>query len=502
MLSEDVLVEIFDFYVDVYHPLSETPPNAWHTLVHVCRRWRYLVFASPHGLNLRLEYEGHQPMSKVLDAWPVLPVILISGLSKLSRRKSDQQRDNRLAALESEHYNRICEIYFTDITNSCWERFAAAMQKPFPELIHLDLSVNGDVVPVLPDSFLGGPAPRLRALRLRSIPFPSMPKLLLSADGLVTLYLEDIPDSGYISPDAMATALTVMTRLESLYLEFRSPRPRPDTANRPLPPSTRFSLPVLNKLTFKGVHECLEDLLARIDAPLLYRLHIVFFMDLDFDVPQLRRLISHAEGFKAFDHAKLSIADHSIQLLLHSESDQHMLELQISCRELDYQLSSLVQVLSSSFPLISTLEELEIKEHHLSSLHWKDDMENAQWLEVLEPFTSLKNLYLTDKIPLHVCDALQERSGERVTLSLRNIFISPRYLLEGSRGVIKAFVAARRPSGHPVSVHRGSWSEGWEDITEDLAPFSAADAAIMADAFRKALRKPDFAAPNDRRGRY
>jgi len=29
--------------------------------------------------------------------------------------------------------------------------------------------------------------------------------------------------------------------------------------------------------------------------------------------------------------------------------------------------------------------------------------------------------------------------------------------------------------------------------TGDAGPFSGADAAIMADAFRKALRKPDFA---------
>lgn len=31
--------------------------------------------------------------------------------------------------------------------------------------------------------------------------------------------------------------------------------------------------------------------------------------------------------------------------------------------------------------------------------------------------------------------------------------------------------------------------------TGDTGPFSGADAAIMADAFRKALRKPDFAGP-------
>ena len=248
-----------DFYVDDYHPLWETLRNAWHTLVHVCRRWRAVVFPSPHWLNLRLEYEGHQPISKVLDAWPVLPVALISGFNELSHQKSDKRWGDMVAALESEHYNRICKIHITDMTNSCWERSAAAMQKPFPGLMHLDVSVNGDVVPVLPDSFLGGSAPRLRELWLRGVPFPSISKLLFI---LVTLYLEDIPDSGYISPDAMATALTVMTRLESLYLEFRSPRPRPGTASRPLPPPTRFSVPVLNKLTLKGVHEYLEGLLA------------------------------------------------------------------------------------------------------------------------------------------------------------------------------------------------------------------------------------------------
>ena|SRR5712671_1865940 len=101
-------------------------------------------------------------------------------------------------------------------------------------------------------------------------------------------------------------------------------------------------------------------------------------MYLDFDIPQLRRFLSQAEGFKAFDHATVSIADHLIQLLLHSKFDHHRLELRINCKELDYQLLSLAQVLSSPFPLISTLEELEIKEYHLSSAHWKDDMENAQ----------------------------------------------------------------------------------------------------------------------------
>jgi len=47
--------------------------------------------------------------------------------------------------------------------------------------------------------------------------------------------------------------------------------------------------------------------------------------------------------------------------------------------KLEWQLSSLAHVCSSSFPLISTLEVLEIREDdYLSSSHWKGDMQNAQ----------------------------------------------------------------------------------------------------------------------------
>jgi len=477
MLSDDVLVEIFNFYVIEYLPYN-TWRNAWHTLVHVCRRWRYLVFASPRRLNLRLKYGGHGPMSEMLDAWPVLPVILILGSEiSLPLPKLDQEWNDTINALESENENRIREIYILYATNSRLERFAAAMQKPFPELTHLTVRGAGDLVPVLPDSFLGGSTPRLRELELMGIPFPSMPKLLLSANGLVILDLTDIPDSGYISPDAMATALTAVTKLKTLHLQFRSPRPRPDRASRPLPPPTRFVLPALTELFFRGVYEYLEDLLARIDPPLLQDLYISFFMDLNFDVPQLHWLIGHAEEFKAFDRAKVSISEDSIELLLDRQmqvlNHQGLLRLEINCKVLDWQLSSLAQVCSSSFPLISALEELEICEYlYLSPPPWKGVAENAQWLELLDPFTALKNLYLMDNAPVHVCNALLELSGERITEvlpALQNIFLYDGLSWEGPRKAIKTFVAARRRSRRPVSVHRGLGSLRWEDVTEDLA---------------------------------
>src|SRR5712672_3821353 len=123
MLPDNVLVEIF-LYVNILSIFDwdwdrvrdwdwgwSSVENPWLALVHVCRRWRYLVLASPRRLNLRLEYGGHGPMSEVLDGWPVLPIVL-----KDTRRESDQRWDNVVAALESEHYNRICGIQILYMT--------------------------------------------------------------------------------------------------------------------------------------------------------------------------------------------------------------------------------------------------------------------------------------------------------------------------------------------------------------------------------------------------
>ena len=43
VLPSTVLREIFSFYVN----RAGADIEAWHTLVHVCRQWRFAVFGSP-----------------------------------------------------------------------------------------------------------------------------------------------------------------------------------------------------------------------------------------------------------------------------------------------------------------------------------------------------------------------------------------------------------------------------------------------------------------------
>jgi len=449
-LPDDILLEIFNFYVDESQAIDE-----WHTLVHVCRRWRTVVFTSPRRLDLRLLCTEKTPVRKLLDIWPVLPIVV--GVRDDPTSLMDGA-ENIIAALE--HHDRVCEVIFQRVPRSVLEIFAAVIQEPLPALTFLMLQSNDQSALVLPDSFLGGSAPRLRSLWLDFISFPTMRELLLSASDLVHLDIWNIPDSGYISPDAMFSCLTVMTRLETCHIGFHSPRPRPDPTTRHPPPPTRIVFPVLTLLWFRGVSEYLEDLVAQFDAPQLDFIEITYFNQLVFGNSQLPRFISHAEKFKELSQADIVFYDHSVKVTLSPQTitdDHRWLTLEILCTESDWQLSSLTQVCSSSLPPgpLSFLERLYIHEDRYSRPLWQDDAENAQWLECLYPFTAVKNLYLSEELWPRVAPALQGLHGERaekVLPALQELFIAGLGSFGPVQEAIGPFIASRQRFDRPIAV--------------------------------------------------
>jgi hypothetical protein len=221
VLPDDVLLEIFGFYM-ISYGATIMGIEAWKSLVHVCRRWRVLVFESPRRLNLRLFCTPKTPTRDKLDVWPALPLVIYGPMTS----ESTPDLDNIIAALEQS--NRVCEVFLWSLAGWQLEKVLATMQVPFPELTDLELLSDGEALPVIPDSFLDGSAQRLRYFSLRGIPFPGLPKLLLSATTLVFLTLFRIPHSGYISPEAMVALISALSSLETLELEFRSPQSRPD----------------------------------------------------------------------------------------------------------------------------------------------------------------------------------------------------------------------------------------------------------------------------------
>ena len=375
--------------------------------------------------------------------------------------ESSSGTDNIIAALEQR--NRVSHVSLFNLANWQLETVLATMQVPFLELEELRLSISSadEAPPVIPDSLLGGSAPHLRCFTLTGISFPGLPKLLLTASHLVTLLLQNIPHSGYISPEEIVALFSVLSALGQLSLSFQSPRSHPGGRLRSSQSPKPTILPALRLFHFKGVTEYLEELVNRIGTPQLHDMNISFFNQIDFNTPRLAQFINCIPTLRAPDKAHvhvvvLGIASIGFQYSASGYSFRRLL-INISCSEPDWQLSSIEQVCNSLHPL-STVERLYIEpQPRYPPLVWKDDpIENTLWLQLLLPFTAVKNLYLSVEFAPRIAATLKElvtSSVIKILPSLRNIFVEGLEPSGPLRENIKQFVAARQLSDNPITIY-------------------------------------------------
>jgi hypothetical protein len=382
----------------------------------------------------------------MLDVWPPLPI-------EIECHSVDRQvEDDVIAALERP--NRVRSILLSRMTIPL-ERLVAVMQDPLPAMDSLSLQIDEsrEPGPALPNTFLGGSAPRLRSLRLTRIPFPTLPRLLLSSNDLVDLHLEQIPHSGYISPEAMATCISALTSLFRLSIGFISPASRPDPTTRHPPSLTRAVLPTLITFYFHGVSEYLEDLIAQIDTPQLHTVTITFFNQLVFGFQQLPQFIIHRPTLDTPDTAKIFTYSDRVKMTFSSERSIDDFTFQILSRRIDWQVSSVAQICNQVSFILSSIEELDIDDR--GSI-WQVDMDDIQWLELFQPFTAVRTLRtgISDNIQSLVVSALRGLSGEsamQVLSALEELQLSG---YEASQHDNWPFTIVRRHSDHPVVVLR------------------------------------------------
>jgi hypothetical protein len=446
-LPDDVLLHIFHFDRITYLEDVDCVRRSswrWHRLAHVSWRWRSVIFASPNFLNLRLVC-GPRTRVGLTGIWPPLPIIIRNWAGWPMPGNYDFS-----AAIV--HPNRVCEINLHHLNRWQLRRLASAMQEPFPALTHLILDF---------DDSHSLPAP-LESLMLHSVTFPALPELLLFATNLVCLDLGNIPHSGYFPPEAIVVGLTEFANLKSLTIGFESPLSRPDWESRRPPPPKRTVLPALTRFEFKGVSEYAEDLVAQIDAPLLDSIYVTFFHQLIFDIPQLARLMSRTARLQALNEVHVDFVDDGVQVesLPPTRTFDEKSGLKVLCDELNSQLSSLAQVFTSIFPSIYTVEHLYIytsRSRYLPSqcCQWHRDIENMQWLEILHPFTAVRNLYLNIKFAQRIAPALlvRERATDELP-ALENIFLEEHIPSGPFLDAIGQFVAARQLLGLPIAILR------------------------------------------------
>jgi hypothetical protein len=471
ILPDDVLLHVFHFVRVTYLDQPDQlwcPSWRWHLLVHVCRRWRSVVFSSPNFLDLKLVCTPWT-RAELTGIWPPLPIII----KDIYGRPMPDDYDFNAVIL---HRNRVCQIDLC-LSSSQMQRFGSAMQERFPELRHLKLYYVFDKplgpapAPALPDGFLGGSAPRLRSLELHYITFPALPKLFLSATHLVHLALRYVPDSGCILPEAIVLGLAVLANLKSLHIKFDTLQFSHTYDSRSPPPPTRTVLPALTDFVFLGFSNYLEDLVARIDAPLLGDIHIIMVDLLPFDLPQLARFMRRTTSFEVLNEAHVVLNDDEVLVksLPPTQTFDEKFELMISCPcagRLDWQLLCLAEVFTSFFSSIYRVERLNICVSQHSPSQWQDDIdkiENMQLLEIFRPFTAVKNLYISKKFALCTASALHELVEEGVPdllPALESISLEGLQKSGPVQEAIGQFVAARQLLGHHVAVSDWNWTGG------------------------------------------
>ncbi len=214
----------------------------------------------------------------------------------------------------------------------------------------------------------------------------------------------------------MATSISALTSLESLVLEIRHPS-SPYGIRRPPPPpltSSRSILSILATIWFKGSNGYLEEILARIDAPRLNVMYITFSYHITFDTRRLFQFISRSPTLTTPEKSYIDFDSKLIVVRFPSPSqtsDADLLTVEIQYAG----LPQLVRLCASSFklPPVSTLEDLYIHHSYTPRPNWQDYIFfNRLWLELVQPFAAVKNLYLSEYCahPAKTCRTKNGRS--------------------------------------------------------------------------------------------
>jgi hypothetical protein len=392
-------------------------------------------------------------MKSILELWPTLPIaIRYNGIAKPKAKALD----NITLALRDP--DRVCEIDI-GVTSPMLGLLLDSIQQPFPALERIRIMSNSTTrsPPIFDGTFLGGYSPRLQTIHLSgiSVPLPALRRLLLSANHLDTLELHHIPNTGYFSPEDLVTSLSALTRLRRLSLRFCLPTSR-------LAPNSRsthqahITLSSLQYFEFHGTSEYLERLVSRINVPGLRYFTITFYNRLIFEIPQLCQFIGLVDALRSPTEAIVEPSQRVvlINLIRRGERRSFIGELciYISCRQLDWQLSSAAQLFSQLNPFLTGVRNLTIRKSSFSPTTEENDVDSAQWLELFVPFSNVQTVNVSEKfVPDVVQDLGMATEGVLPALTLLHLH---GYRKSASvQEAAKLFVDARERSGHKINLN-------------------------------------------------
>ncbi|KAI9449833.1 hypothetical protein BJY52DRAFT_1359383 [Lactarius psammicola] len=456
-LSDEVLLNIFRYYLDA-------SPRFWPRLVHVCRKWRHIVFASQRALHLRLFCTYGTPVLKTLDCWPSLPIVLEYGGSPALDPPASEDEDNILAALNRS--DRVSSIHLT-VTASLLAKLSSI--KPFSKLEDLVLLYEDYMELGLPSAFRWGP--RLRRLHSTGIGFPAPLQQLSYSGNLVDIQLHNVVGDAYLSPEALSNALSGMTQLRSLSLHLYSSNPGQYYGNgMPVPPLSleRIVLPALTHLKFRGIGEFFDRFMTRIDPPLLGDIEIMF-NGRPFVVSNLCEFVDRIEMQKSHSRAEVLFSDHAISISFTQPGSPMRPKLRISLSPSNWQFP-MIEICNRLAPFLSDVEDVRIHATRLSS--GQDNMDCEKWAKLLQPFRGAKWLHIAGNLSIDIVLSLQLSRKRRVTSlpSLNKLCIrEPEPHHTRLREAVVSLIASSSLSGHSIGVE---YERLWINELRGKGPFS------------------------------
>ena len=423
----------------------------WYTQVHVCQRWRNIIFRSASYLGIFLVCTYGTPVADMLAHSPSLPLII--HYTKKGRNITTDDEEGIIFALKQR--DRVLRVRLTTADTSLLEKFIGVMDEEFPILEYLIITLpteNDSTILVLPETVQ---APHLRLLWLRGFALPMGSRLLMTAVSLVALYLVMVHPSTHFHPNSLVQWISLMPQLKTLTIYFHFPIPsRRELTHTPI--IAPVTLPDLRHFQFDGVSTYLETLVRRITAPRLERLEIGFFNLLTFSVPRLLQFMNTAENLR-FESAKFDFYNSGFNVngFPHAEAEMYTLNIRVFCWQLEWQVSSVAQMSNSLSRIFSAVEHLTLvhEEHDLSSEE-HNEVDRTEWRKLFRPFDHLKTLRIDNGLVGDLARCLQLEDGE-LPLELLPELQELRYSGSGDTGdVFTSFIDTRQDAGSPVTLVR------------------------------------------------
>ncbi len=426
----------------------------WFKLAHVCQRWRNLILGSPSYLGLCLVCTMGTPVADMLAHSPPLPLVIDA--FNQDRDITAEDEDGIILALQQR--DRIRRIRL-EIPAPNLQYLITAIDEEYPMLEYLTMAPlfkDKSTTLKLPETLR---APHLRHLGLFGFAIPNRSQLLTTAVHLVTLCLAMADRSTYFQPNTLLRWLSFMPHLRTLVVLFYFPVPNRDVEKQLLriPIMDHIALPNLRHLWFRGVSAYMEAFVHRITAPRIQKLQIFLFEQLTFSIPHLLQFMNTIEDFR-FSGAKFQFSEEQVDAELYpreaaEETEMYALHIRVHCWHLDWQISSMAQILNALGQAFSAVDHLALEhEEHSQSFKVHNDVDRTVWHKFFKPFINVKTLHIDDGFVNELAHCLQSEDGED-PLELLPELQELTYSGSGDNDdAFIPFIDARQSSGHPVTL--------------------------------------------------